>query len=212
MGVATGVFVAVDGPKRSGKTSVLDIVTPMLTVVGLRVCSTKEPTAAFDLTQEESRSGLDLARRLADDRAQHIESIIRPALEENNVVITDRYIASSLVFQVLDGVPFDKVWELNREVLLPDLNIFITVDAKSSLRRLQERNAQNSTTRLERAAQTDEEASLYQTAKAFLAAKGVHVADIPNDDGEHRGKYGERRAETATAIADLITKACGQFS
>ncbi|MFI1990145.1 dTMP kinase [Actinoplanes sp. NPDC020271] len=212
MGVATGVFVAADGPKRSGKTSVLDIVTPMLTVAGLQVCHTKEPTAAFDLTQEESHSGINLARRLADDRAQHIESTIRPAREENDVVITDRYIASSLVFQVLDGVPFDQAWELNREFLLPDLNIFVTANAKSSLRRRQERNAKNRTTRLERATQTDKEASLYKTAKTFLAAKGVHVADIPNDDGEHRGKDGERRAETATAIADLIKKACNQFS
>jgi dTMP kinase len=212
MSVATGIFVAIDGPKRSGKTSVLDIAAPMLAAVGLRVLLTKEPTADFDLSQEESCSGLDLARRLAEDREEHLRNTIRPALAENHVVLTDRYIASSLVFQVLDGVPFDQVWELNREFLLPDLNIFVTVNAQSSVRRLKERSEWKRTTRLERSVPVEEEASQYQTAKAFLASRGVHVADIPNDDGETRSRDGERRAEAATAIADLIKKACDQYS
>lgn len=210
--MATGIFVAVDGPKRTGKTSILDIVTPMLTASGLRVFRTKEPTPDFDLSQEESSSGLELARRLADDRRHHLEKAIRPALAQHDVVITDRYIASSLVFQVLDGVPFNRVWELNQSFLLPDLNIFLTVDERSSLRRLHERREQRHTTRLERAMHIEEESGHYQTAKAFLAGRGVHVAEIANNDAESRSQDGERLQQTATAMADLIKKARDQFS
>src|SRR4051812_19970758 len=109
MGGTTGMFIAVDGPKRSGKTTALDLVTPKLTASGVRVYRTKEPTADFNLSQEESLAGLDLAPPLADARDRHVSHEIQPALAENDVVISDRYIASSLVFQVLDGVPLDLV-------------------------------------------------------------------------------------------------------
>jgi len=184
----------------------------MLTGSGLRVFRTKEPTTDFDLSQEESSEGIELARRLADDRKHHIEKAIRPALAQHDAVITDRYIASSLVFQVLDGVPFDRVWELNQGFMLPDLNIFLTVDEHSSLRRFNERREQSHTTRLERAMQVDDEAGYYQAAKAFLASRGVHVAEIANNDAESRSQDGERLLQTARAMADLIKKACDQLS
>ena len=52
MGKPRGVFVAVDGPKHVGKTTVLDLLTPLLTAGGLSVLRTKEPTATFDLSLE----------------------------------------------------------------------------------------------------------------------------------------------------------------
>jgi len=174
-----GVFVAVDGPKHAGKTTVLDLLIPMLTASGLGVLRTKEPTAAFDLSQEQSRAGVALARLLAEDRARHLRETIRPGLRRYDVVITDRFIASSLVFQVLDGVPIDQVWAMNRDVLLPDLNIFLTTGPTSIHRR---QAARGVLTRFDRDQRTEEEISQYATAREVMTEHGVLTIELMNDD------------------------------
>lgn len=174
-----GIFVAVDGPKRSGKSAVVDQVVRALGAASVSVLVTKEPTAHFDLANEERHTGVALARLLAADRERHLREVIRPALARSDVVLTDRYIASSLVFQVLDGVPFDTVWSLNSGFLLPDLNIFLTVDAPSAARRLRERAT---ATRFDRALPTTDESAHYDIARAFFASTGVAVECLPNSD------------------------------
>lgn len=189
-----GMFVAVDGPKHVGKTTVLHLLVPLLTAGGLSVLRTKEPTAKFDLSQEESRSGTALAWLLVEDRARHLREIICPGLNEHDVVITDRFIASSLVFQVLDGVPLAEVWAMNRDFLLPDLNIFLTTEPASLRRRQAVRGA---LTRFDRDQWTEQEISQYTTAKEVMAQHGVSTIELTNDDGE-------QPIETAIAMANPI--------
>ena len=189
-----GVFVAVDGPKHVGKTTVLDLLTPLLTARGLSVLRTKEPTAAFDLSQEETRSGAALARLLTDDRARHLQETIVPGLDQHDLVISDRFIASSLVFQVLDGVPLDQVWAMNRNFLLPDLNIFLTTRPATLQRRQAARGAP---TRFDRAQRAEHEINQYATAREVMSQHGVSTLELTNDDGV-------RPLDTATAMAAPI--------
>lgn len=191
-----GIFVAVDGPKHVGKTTILDLLVPMLKMHGLSIARTKEPSLAFDLSQEERRSGVELAQLIADDRARHLKATIVPWLASYDVVITDRYIASSLVFQVLDGVPQNKVWAMNSDFPLPDLNIFLTADRQSIQRRLAARDV---LTRFDRNLQTDREIALYATAKALLSGHGVRTAVVANGDNADAG-------HTAAEVASLIAQ------
>jgi dTMP kinase len=174
-----GLFVALDGPKHSGKTTVLDQLVAPLQAAGLRVLRTKEPTAAFDLANEQTHHGLDLARLVCEDRAQHLATTIEPALADHNIVITDRYIGSSLVFQVLDGVPFTEVWNLNQHFPLPDINFIVTADEDTLARRQQQRER---VTRFDRQHHFAREREQYETVAAFLREQGVHTAVITNDD------------------------------
>jgi dTMP kinase len=176
-----GIFVAVDGPKHAGKSELLRLVEPMLHSARLSVLVTKEPTPQFDLSNEERFSGLALAQLIAADRCLHVRETIEPGVCTHDVVITDRYIASSLVFQVLDGVSFDKVWALNADLLRPDLNIFLTVDESSVARRQGERGT---ATRFDRAARVGEEIALYEAVEQFLAGLGVSVTRLANTDEE----------------------------
>src|SRR6266702_1328889 len=152
-----GVFVAVDGPKNVGKTTVLTRVRLLLLNAGIAALFTKEPTPQFHLDNEQQHSGYRLAEYLTVDRANHLTETIRPGLGTHDAVITDRYIASSLAFQVLDGIPFNQVWALNRTFLLPDLNIFLLADVPSLLRR---RGLRASHTRLEQS-NPEQETDLY---------------------------------------------------
>lgn len=175
-----GAFIAVDGPKGVGKTTALAQASASLSSDDLTVCFTKEPTQSFRLGDEQSYHGYKLAEMLALDRRDHLTHTIIPELAKCDVVVTDRYVASSLVFQALDGVSWKDIWELNKHFRLPDLNIFIVADPESLMRR---RALRASQTRLERA-NPREEVRLYCDARAFMEAQGVDTLLVDNSDGE----------------------------
>jgi dTMP kinase len=100
---------------------------------------TKEPTPAFDLSNEEKLRGLALAKAIAEDRRRHVAEQIGPALEAGGAVICDRYILSSYAFHTADGVPAEVIDELNRGFPLPDLNLILRVAPLELARRRGER-------------------------------------------------------------------------
>lgn len=126
----SGFFVTIDGPSGIGKSTVTGIIAQRLTESGYSTVATKEPTSTplgnlvrFDT---DDYQGLTLACLVAADRYQHLVKEIRPALEAGRVVICDRYVASSLVLQNLDGVPTEFVWQLNQHAQAPGLSVILT--------------------------------------------------------------------------------------
>ena len=69
-----------------------------------------------------------LACLCAADRHHQLEVEIKPALRQGKVVVCDRYVASSLVLQGLDGLSSDTVWQLNHGVYCPDLTVILNAD------------------------------------------------------------------------------------
>ncbi|WP_320064984.1 dTMP kinase [Micromonospora sp. RTGN7] len=132
----TGRFVVIDGPSGVGKTTVTALLADLVAAEGHQVHRTKEPT----LTRlgETARYGTDdyhgltLACLVTADRYHHLETEVRPALAAGKVVLCDRYLATSLVLQRLDGVEGDFVWALNRYADRPDLTIILTGDPTRS--------------------------------------------------------------------------------
>lgn len=80
-------------------------------------------------------------------RRDHVERIIRPAVEQGMVVLSDRYADSSTVYQgMVRGVGVERVVELNRTAtggLDPDLTVVLDFDHESGLQRARSRNAEN---------------------------------------------------------------------
>jgi dTMP kinase len=148
----SGELIALEGPKAAGKTRLLTAVAALLPRDSQLVL-TKEPTPAFDLRREQHLHGLALAEAIAADRAQHVAEVIGPALAEGRMVICDRYILSSYVFHVPDGVPAAVVAELNREFPAPALNLVLEVPADELRRRHSQRPG---TTRLQSEDPADE--------------------------------------------------------
>lgn len=124
------MFVAVDGPNGVGKTSSIAALVQRLEACGWTVRSVRQPsTTALGLFIREAESrytGLTLAALVVADRIQLMDEVVRPALEAGDVVVTDRHIASTLALQQLDGVGLDLLWELNSEVLKPDLSVVLS--------------------------------------------------------------------------------------
>ena len=138
-----GFFAAIDGPSGIGKSTLTGLVADRLTAHGCSVTATKEPTAtplgSLARFGTDDYQGLTLACLVAADRYQHLEHEIRPALQAGRIVLCDRYIASSLVLQRLDGVSPEFVWQLNQHADRPDLSIILSGDASSARERAEKR-------------------------------------------------------------------------
>jgi dTMP kinase len=177
-----GFFIVVDGPNGVGKSSVIDNLKEALLELNQKVYTTKEPTLSplgcFIREGEDRYFGETLAYLIAADRAYHIASEIQPALDKGLIVISDRYVCSSLVLQRLDGLDIDFIWDLNKGFLIPDLTIILTTSKEELDKRLSDRNKFS---RFERTKSRQEELDYFGQAAQFLTTKGFHVAIMKNN-------------------------------
>ncbi len=144
-----GYFVVFEGGEGAGKTTQMEALVGWLEARGEQVVTTREPggTAIGDrvraiLLDKSSGEMSPRAEALlyAADRAQHVAEVIRPALEQSKVVVSDRYVDSSLAYQGLArGLGLDEIMELSEwgtEGLLPDLVLYLQVDPQVGLSRI----------------------------------------------------------------------------
>src|SRR5436190_5270719 len=103
---AHGFFIVFEGGEGAGKSTQVQLLTEWLRSRGLTVVVTREPGATA-IGSHVRALLLDPANRVstraeallyASDRADHVEKVIRPALERGDVVVSDRYIDSSLAY------------------------------------------------------------------------------------------------------------------
>jgi dTMP kinase len=147
-GARQGLFIAFEGVEGSGKTTQLKLLHDWLLERGLRVVVTREPggTAIAEriraLLLDPGAKEMDTkteALLYAASRAQHVAQVVRPALESGAVVLSDRYIDSSLAYQgVARSLGVEDVMRLNvwaTDELLPDLVVLLNLDAEAGLSR-----------------------------------------------------------------------------
>jgi dTMP kinase len=139
LGSSRGLFVAIEGPSGIGKSTVAGLVKETLLAQGIATISTTEPspTPLGDYVRKSTFElrNVALACLVAADRYQHLETEVYPALERGDVVICDRYVASSLVLQCMDGVDESFVLAMNRYARMPDLTVFLFGDMARNRKR-----------------------------------------------------------------------------
>lgn len=138
---APGLFVAFEGGDGAGKSTQADLLARWLSDRGHEVVRTREPggTPLGRALRELVLHGEDgsVAPRaealiFAADRAQHVATVVRPALGRGAVVVTDRYLDSSVAYQGAarelghDEVRGLSLWAV--EDLVPDLTVLLDVD------------------------------------------------------------------------------------
>lgn len=120
--------------------------------------------------------GMALACLVAVDRHHHLAAEMLPALRAGTVVISDRYLPSSLVPQRLDGITGDTVWQLNAGVYVPDLVVIVNADPAVIARRLDERGGHSRFERLPDASRS--ESNLYRQVTAELYERGWPILTV----------------------------------
>lgn len=161
-----GQFIAIEGASGTGKSSV---IKNLQTKFNSTTLFTKEPTPQFQLSSENTLKGNDLFELLLQDRLWHVQNEILPAVQNGSIIISDRYILSSLVFQKMDGLDAEYIWSRNTQFPIPDLTIVLTVSEDLRAERLKMRQ---SLSRLKQANIRLKESFYTSEAIEFVQSKG----------------------------------------
>ncbi|MEM1598131.1 MAG: dTMP kinase [Pyrobaculum sp.] len=138
------LFVAIEGIDGSGKSTVIAQVARRLP----RVYVTREPSGGpvGRLIKEWALKGGSVdphvdALLFAADRIEHYKREVEPKLREGYIVITERYVESSIAYQGAAGVPVEFILYINSLVPRPHLTIILDVDPGEAVRRIAQRGA-----------------------------------------------------------------------
>lgn len=143
-----GLFITFEGADGCGKTTQLNLLEKYLIDKGLDVIVTREPGAKglgekfreillnYDgIVSDRCESFLFLA-----DRAQNIDTIVKPAVSSGKIVLCDRHIDSSVAYQGYGrGLDIQQIKNLNTIAaggMLPDLTLVFDIDIETSMQRV----------------------------------------------------------------------------
>jgi dTMP kinase len=138
-----GAFICIEGLDGCGKTTQAKLLVKKMQKSNNAVY-TAEPShgkiGAFIrkscLYGEKRLSSVVEALLFAADRLEHVENEVLPALNQGRLVVSDRYIYSSLAYQGAAGLSLEWTEKINEHALRPDFVIFIDVDPKIVMQRL----------------------------------------------------------------------------
>ena len=143
-----GLFIALEGPDGSGKSTIIELLSDYLRNKGIDFIVTREPGGT--LISEEIRdiildnkninmSAETEALLYAASRGQHVYEKIRPALEKGSLVLCDRFVLSSLAYQgkgrALGIKEVKMINDFAIKEVYPDLILFFHVDPELTLKR-----------------------------------------------------------------------------
>jgi dTMP kinase len=145
---ARGVFICVEGLDGCGKTTQAKLLVRRLNE-DYDALYTAEPSRGkigkfikrYCLHAGKRGSSIVEALLFAADRFQHVEKEIQPALEKGKIVVSDRYVYSSLAYQGAAGVDLQWIEKINEHALRPDLAIFIDVKPETVIQRLKSKKS-----------------------------------------------------------------------
>ena len=138
-----GTFICIEGLDGSGKTTQAKLLVKKLRKSHNAVY-TAEPSHGkigtfirnSYLYGEKRLSSVIEALLFAAERIEHVETEVLPALHQGKLVISDRYIYSSLAYQGAAGLSLEWIEKINEHALQPDLAVLIDVDPKTAIHRL----------------------------------------------------------------------------
>ena len=142
------MFIVIEGLDGSGKTTQAKLLAEKLSR-SHRTVYTAEPSrgkiGAFIrdrcLYGEKRLATTVEALLFAADRVEHVENEVKPALAEGKLVISDRYVYSSLAYQGAGGLSLEWIKSINKYALKPDFAVFIDVSPETVLQRLNRRKS-----------------------------------------------------------------------
>ena len=139
-----GAFICIEGLDASGKTTQARRLVRELRRKGFKAVYTTEPSPGeigrfirTYILQRKRRVPIAVEALLfAVDRVDHLEQKVKPALQEGKIVVSDRYVYSSLAYQGAAGLDLNWIEEINRSVVTPDLAIYIDVPPEVAVKRI----------------------------------------------------------------------------
>jgi dTMP kinase len=142
-----GKFIVFEGLDGSGQSTQVNLLKKLLEEKSKKVIATKEPTLDSQ-SGKKIREALDekikfepmsLQELYTQDRKEHLENKVIPALKEGKVVISDRYFFSTFAYGSSEGLDMEKLIEMNSDFLMPDIVFFLKVRPEVCVERIEKR-------------------------------------------------------------------------
>ena len=143
------LFITIEGPEGSGKTTAANLLCEYLENIGYKVLHTREPGGSQiaeqirDVILNKANTAMDArteALLFAASRRQHLVEKVIPALKDGKIVICDRFIDSSLAYQGKGrNLGIEEIYNVNlfaTDGLLPDLTLLFDIDVEEGLNRV----------------------------------------------------------------------------
>jgi dTMP kinase len=143
-----GIFICVEGLDGCGKTTQAKLLVKRLRA---------DYDAVYTAEPSDGKIGKLIKRRylhadkrgpavveallFAADRLEHLKSDVLPALNERKLVVSDRYVYSSLAYQGAAGLDLKWIEKINEHAVRPDLALFIDVEPETVIRRLKRKRS-----------------------------------------------------------------------
>lgn len=181
------MFIVIDGPDGSGKTTLAKSLTQLLCQKGIQTIYTSEPTSKSDAGKEIRRmlQGGEVADVYAfadlfvEDRKEHLANLIEPCLLAGEWIICDRYKYSALAYQQIQGVDSEYLIRKNQECLIPDfIFILLPQSADVLISRIVQRG--KATELFEKKELLAETIPYYGRLKAYFPEENIWYLDADN--------------------------------
>ena len=152
--LSSGIFITFEGGDGSGKSTQFSRLSKRLELLGLPVVACREPggTKIGESIRRLVKSEKDITP-LSETflfeaaRAHLVETVVKPSLKKNKIVILDRYIDSTIAYQGYGhGTDVEQIITLNRMAsggIKPDLTILLNIDPKIGLQRIKSARSDN---------------------------------------------------------------------
>lgn len=146
-----GLFISIEGGEGSGKSALIQGISRYLEEQGIECITSREPGGIKvaeeirELIMGNEMDAITEALLFASARREHFKNKISPALEKGKVVICDRFVDSSTVYQgYVQGVGMETVLNINSQALegliMPHLTLYLDVEPAVALNRIAQNN------------------------------------------------------------------------
>jgi dTMP kinase len=166
-----GAFIVIEGLDGSGKTTQARLLVQKLRSSHNAVYTTEPSRGKIGsfireccLFEEKRLDSATEALLFAADRIEHIQNEVVPALNKGLLVISDRYLYSSLAYQGSTGLSLEWIEAINKHALKPDLAVFIDVAPETVMQRLNRKK------------------SVMETLETQRQVREVYLKFVANDD------------------------------
>jgi dTMP kinase len=141
--VQKGYLICLEGLDKSGKTTHANLLVDELKRRGWEASYTTEPSKGpigrlikdYLLECKSRKHPAVEALLFAADRIDHVRKEINHMLVDNKIVVSDRYVYSTLAYQGAAGLDIEWIWSINKYAAKPDLAIYIDVSPEILLKR-----------------------------------------------------------------------------
>lgn len=152
-----GKFITFEGGEGCGKSTQSALLTKALQTLGATVVETREPGGTVGaerirellLSKDHEWDSETEALLMFAARRDHVEKKIKPALEQGHIVVSDRYVDSSMAYQGyargLGDIYIETLFTLTCADILPDLTILLDIKPEDGLKRAKSRSNKNDT-------------------------------------------------------------------